>query len=190
VTQDICLKLNKSEVAADSRQVWDLLVRITHWLVAGAVIFNFFSDTGWVHRYVGYLAATLVLLRLVYGLPVIRNVINSGHAAHLKWPAPSEIFHHLAEIRSGVVSSPDGHNPLGYLAAYMMWLLVLLLAFSGWLAGTDQYWGEDWPVDLHIVISYVLEAMVVIHLAAIVVMSKLQKESLLKAMLTGNKSSR
>jgi len=166
------------------------MVRITHWLVAGALIFNFFSETGWVHRYVGYLAASLVLLRLVYGLPIIRSAINAGHPAHLKWPTLGEIFHHLAEIRSGVVTPSDGHNPLGYLAAYLMWLLVLLLAFSGWLAGTDQYWGEDWPVDLHIAISYLLEGMVVIHLAAIVIMSNLQKENLLKAMITGSKTPR
>jgi cytochrome b len=66
-----------------------------------------------------------------------------------------------------------------------MWLLIAALAFTGWLSRTDAYWGEDWPVDLHMAISNVLQGIVVVHLLAVFLMSKMQKTNLVKVMIVG-----
>lgn len=78
-----------------------------------------------------------------------------------------------------------GHNPLGQYAVYIMWLLITLLGLTGWLSRTDQYWGEDWPVDMHIMLSFLLQGMVVLHLLAVVVMSVLERRNLIRGMLNG-----
>src|SRR6185312_13066151 len=42
--------------------IWDLLVRLLHWTLAGLVLFDFvYDDGGYVHRMVGYGAAVVVL---------------------------------------------------------------------------------------------------------------------------------
>ena len=66
-----------------------------------------------------------------------------------------------------------------------MWLLIVLLGFTGWLSRTDAYWGEDWPVDLHGYLSDALLLVVITHLLAIAIISKLQKKNLVKKMLAG-----
>lgn len=163
---------------------WDLFVRMVHWLVAIAVLFNFFSDTGPLHRWVGYAATGLVLLRLLYG--AANSIFRPHHAARLWWPTFHELKHHLVELSHRKVTPAAGHNPLGQYAAYVMWLLILLLGFTGWLAGTDQFWGEDGPIDLHKGISTCLQICVVMHLLGVVTMSFLEKRNLVKAMLTGD----
>jgi cytochrome b len=78
-----------------------------------------------------------------------------------------------------------GHNPLGQYAFYIMWTLILLLGFTGWLSRTDQFWGEDWPVDLHQMLSNVLQGMVVLHLMAVMLLSKRLGRNLVRAMIRG-----
>ncbi|MGZ8251942.1 MAG: cytochrome b/b6 domain-containing protein [Methylophilaceae bacterium] len=169
--------------------VWDKWVRATHWIVASAVIFNFFSETGWIHRYVGYFAACLVIIRLFYGLPSLLRWTRAGNASQLYFPTVKDISQHISQLRSGAVTAHVGHNPLGQLAAYLLWALILSLAITGWLAGTDSYWGEDWPVDIHKALSNTLQVFVLGHFTAIALMSKLQKQNLVSAMITGRKQS-
>lgn len=78
-----------------------------------------------------------------------------------------------------------GHNPLGQLAVYVMWTLIALLAFTGWLSRTDRYWGEDWVVDIHVALSDMLLMMIVLHILGVVTVSWLQKTHLIKRMITG-----
>lgn len=160
-----------------SPSFWTGFVRITHWLVAIGVVVNFFNDTGYWHRVLGYSCVIFVLLRILYGLT---SSIQSS-----KFYLPS--FHHLrahfSELLSGKFQHHAGHNPLGQWAVYIMWTLIMSLAITGWLSRTDAYWGEDWPVDLHIVFSDVLQGFVVLHLLAVIVMSKLQRQNLIKKMI-------
>jgi cytochrome b len=156
---------------------WTGFVRLTHWLIAFAVLVNFFNDTGYWHRLIGYVCVLLVGLRVLYGLTSV--VVSS----QLHIPSYQKVKSHFLEMLSGQLQPNVGHNPLGQWAIYIMWTLILLLAITGWLSRTDAYWGEDWPVDLHMVLSNLLQAMVVLHLLAIIVMSKLQKQNLIKKMI-------
>lgn len=97
---------------------------------------------------------------------------------------------HLSAIKAKQHKTYIGHNPLGQWAVYAMWLLVMLLALSGWISRTDAYWGEDLPVTIHLVLSQLLQAMVVLHLLAIVVISKRLKQNLIKAMVAGDSSNK
>lgn len=161
-------------------QTWSIPVRLTHWLVAASVIVNMFNDTGYWHRMIGYACIVLIVLRAWHGLHA-----NTIASSRFYCPSMQAIKQHWHELRSETIQSHHGHNPLGQLAVYVMWLLIVLLGFTGWLSRTDAYWGEDWPVVLHQYLSYALMSMVGLHLVAVAVMSKLQKKNLIKNMIGG-----
>lgn len=163
--------------------VWTVCVRITHWLVAIFVLVNFFNDTGFWHRFIGYFCLALVFARISYGL-----WLSKAASSRFYMPTIANIKLHIHEIRTRIFASHIGHNPLGQLAVYLIWALIILLALTGWLSRTDAYWGEDWPVDLHVMFSNILQCLVILHIAAVVLMSKLQKKNLLKQMVTGKSS--
>jgi len=163
--------------------VWTAFVRITHWLVALFVLVNFFNDTGFWHRFIGYFCVTLVFARISYGLWVSKVASSKFYI-----PSIANIKLHIHEIRTQIFAPHIGHNPLGQLAVYFIWVLIVALAFTGWVSRTDAYWGEDWPVDLHVIFSNALQGLVILHIAAVVLMSKLQKKNLLKQMISGRSS--
>ena len=151
-----------------------------HWLVAIIVIVNFFNDTGYWHRFIGYACLILVLSRIIYGLFITKTASSQFYI-----PTLANIKLHISELNAPHFSTNVGHNPLGQWAVYAIWTLILLLALTGWLSRTDAYWGEDWPVDLHGYLSNSLMLMVVLHVSAIAVISKLQKRNLVKSMIAG-----
>lgn len=160
--------------------VWPLFVRLTHWVVAACVLVNFFNESGFWHRAIGYVCVGLVLLRMIEGV-LIHHEATSG----LYWPSLSAVHEHIKALFLGRIKPHVGHNPLGQYAVYVMWTLILLLAFTGWLSRTDELWGEDWPVDLHEALSYCLQGMVVLHLLVVTLLSKWQGKNLISAMIRG-----
>lgn len=159
---------------------WPLLVRLTHWLIACCVMVNFFNESGYWHRFIGYACIGLVLLRICDGL-----WLSQHEAAKFHLSGFAGIRLHIRQLLSGCVSAHIGHNPLGQYAVYAIWLLIALLALTGWISRTDAYWGEDWPITAHQILSYLLQGMVVLHLCAVFAMSRLQNRNLIRAMLRG-----
>lgn len=170
----------KAIFSKSNNTVWSLTVRLTHWAVATGVIINFFNDTGYWHRMVGYACILFVVLRLINGL-----WLSGAPASKFYVPKLTDIKLHLYELTAGRVTHHAGHNPLGQLAVYVMWLLIMLLGFTGWLSRTDMFWGEDLPVQIHEILSDLLQVMVVLHLLAVLLMSKLQNRNLIKAIIKG-----
>ena len=65
-------------------------------------------------------------------------------------------------------------------------MIILLIAFTGYLS-VKEFLG-DFMSEAHEAIASLALALVVIHIAAAVIMSLLQKENLIRAMVTGKKS--
>lgn len=162
--------------------VWSLLVRVTHWVVAVIVIAEWLNDTGYWHRFIGYVCLGVVLIRIVYGLNSQRKT------SRFYWPSCLLIKQHIQGLLKAKVDDHEGHNPLGQLAVYCMWLLILGLAFTGWLSRTDAYWGESGPVVVHQMLSNALMGLVFLHVFAVLLMSVLSGRFLLKQIITGRKS--
>lgn len=164
-------------------KVWDRVVRGTHWSVAALVFFQFLNEDGApLHRYAGYLAGALVLLRLAW------STRASGFAHYSKWlPSVTRIKTYLRAARNGRAPRMLGLNPLGACMALLIWTLILLLAASGWMMGWDMFWGEEWLEDIHALLAWSLLGCVAIHVTAVIVTSVRHKENLPKAMLTGRK---
>ena len=166
-------------------KVWDAWVRLTHWTVAGIVLWNLFGPTDSVHRLLGYGAAFLVVARVVWGF------IGSQYARFSAWwPTLSHLREYVRSLVGGAPLHHVSHNPLGGLMALLLWLLILALGVSGWIMRLDAFWGEDWPQEIHAWLSIVLEVCVCVHVAAAVLMSVWTRENLIKAMITGYKQVR
>ncbi|MEQ1602765.1 MAG: cytochrome B [Methylophilaceae bacterium] len=163
--------------------VWTNVIRLSHWLIAAGVILDWLNETGYWHRVIGYGCLLMVVLRVIYG------VMSKIPSARFYLPGFTQMKTHLQDVALGKAHVGTGHNPLGQWAVYAMWLLIGLLAFTGWISRTELYWGEDAPVDLHRLLSTLLMYMVILHVFSVVLMSYLTRQNLIKQMLTGKQSS-
>lgn len=167
-----------------SRPVWDRFVRLFHWSLVSCVLLNTFvlTDGEAVHQWLGYLAAGLVVARIVWGF------VGTHHARFSSFfPTPGRLRHHLNQLRAGRTDMHWGHNPLGALMMLALMGIVLGLGLSGWMQTLDAFWGEAWLMDLHEALSDVLILSVGLHAAAALVMGRLERTRLVKAMITGVK---
>ncbi len=105
-----------------SVRVWDPWVRISHWLVAAGFLAAYLSaeEVMPLHVWAGYLVATLVLLRVAWGL------VGTRHARFADFvPSPARLAGYVRDIGRGRERRYLGHNPLGGVMA-----LALLLALA------------------------------------------------------------
>ncbi|KZE33455.1 cytochrome b [Crenobacter luteus] len=167
--------------------VWDRFVRFFHWSLVACVTLNLFvlEEGETPHRWAGYAAAALVAARVVWGF------VGSRHARFADFfPTPSRVAAHLRALRAGRHLPTAGHNPLGAVMMLALMGLVLSLGATGYMMGTDAFWGEEWLEALHESLSTLLLASVGLHAAAALVMSRVERTPLVKAMVTGVKERR
>jgi cytochrome b len=169
---------------AEGVAVWDRVVRLTHWSVAALVLYDYWQDSGdrW-HRNLGYAAAALVLLRLVWAL------VGSPPARFASWwPTPARLRAYCASLLAGRPGRSLGHNPLGASMMLALWSLILGLALTGWMSRLDYFWGDDGIKAIHAWLAHALIVLVAIHVLAVLVMSRVHRQNLVAAMLTGRKA--
>ena len=160
--------------------VWDRFVRWHHWSLIGLLAVDGFvldgSDAP--HHWVGYAAAGLVGARLVWG------VIGPSSARFVSFfPTPARIRAYVRTLRQPM----RGHNPIGAIMIMLLLTLVLALGVTGWLLGTDAYWGDETLETLHEALAYGLLGCAFIHVAGVLLVSWRTRVNLLRAMLTGYK---
>eukprot|EP01041_Mallomonas_annulata_P020899 gene20899-40817_t len=65
--------------------------------------------------------------------------------------------------------------------------MVLSLGLTGWMQTLDAFWGVEWLMDLHEGLGEWLMPMVGLHVAATIIMGRIERTRLVKAMVTGVK---
>ncbi|QPR29162.1 cytochrome b/b6 domain-containing protein [Edwardsiella hoshinae] len=162
---------------------WDAVVRLTHWSVALGFLLNRLYLTlpgGFWHRSVGLTVAGLVILRLLWGGTFARGPARLSAFI----PTPHSLIQHLHELRSRTVPQTLHHNPLGAIGIWLTWLLLLLIAWTGW--GQDSALALRWPLDLwHLWLIEALTLVVCVHVLAVIAMSLWLRRNLIHAMLPG-----
>jgi cytochrome b len=176
--------LDAPTAPVESVRVWDRFVRLFHWGLVGCVLVNYFvlTDGEDLHQWLGYAATALVLARVVWGF------VGSAHARFSDFfPTPQRIRADLAAWRSGRVPRHSGHTPLGAVMMLVLMLTVLGLGLTGWLQTTDWFWGDERMQEVHEFLGQALISLAVLHAAAAIVMGRLERTNLVKAMFTGVK---
>jgi cytochrome b len=173
----------RSLAAPASVKVWDPLVRLIHWGLAAAVIFALLPDTSRsLHETAGYIAASFVLLRIVWGF------VGSAHARFNDFVRPpGTVFAYLRDVARLHPRRYLGHNPAGGAMILALLGLVLVAALSGWMSETDRFFGVYWVEAVHAGSANLLIGLVVLHVVGVVVSSLLHGENLIRAMFTGRK---
>jgi cytochrome b len=168
--------------------VWDKFVRVFHWTLVLCVCANFFvlDEHADSHAWTGYAACGLIFARVIWGF------IGTRYARFTDFfPTFSRLKAHFVAMRNRHASSLTrvvGHNPLGALMMFALIGLVLALGVTGYLMGTDEYWGEEWLENLHTWLANTLIAAIFVHVAAAIIMSRLERVNLIRAMVTGMKT--
>ncbi len=184
-------------------RVWDIPIRLFHWLLVLAVIGLFVSGKlggNWMewHQRLGAFVLGLILFRLVWGFT------GSFHARFVNFVrGPATAWAYLrAMIRKDPTAdlpAYSGHNPLGALSVVAMLLVIGFQAVSGLFADDDILSSgpyaasvskevSDWLTKLHKLNSDLILILIGVHISAILFYVLVKKENLLKAMFTGKKS--
>lgn len=135
-----------------------------------------------MHQWLGYGAAALVIARVLWGF------IGTGHARFADFfPTVARLRAHLADLRAGRPDPHLGHNPLGALMMLALMALVIALGVTGYLQGTDRFWGEAWMQDTHALLADGLITLAAVHALAAILVGRREGVNLVAAMITGVK---
>ncbi len=167
-----------------AHRVWDPLVRVVHWSIAGLVLANvaLLEEGDPAHRFAGYAVLALVGLRLAWG------VVGSRHARFSAFP-PSlgGALSHLSGLVTGAARREThlSHTPLGALMAYALWGLLAAICLSGIAAHTGLLGGGEAGEELHETLANLALAAIALHVGGVILESRLSGVGLVSAMLTG-----
>ena len=181
-------------------RVWDPLVRMFHWGLAGSFAIAFLTEDDLLalHVWAGYLILGLIFIRVLWGFVGTR---------HARWSdfvkQPTEIFIYLKAIIRSRAARYLGHNPAGGAMVVALMLSVTLTGLSGLavygaqelsgpmaplLSGLSEGWAHALE-DIHEVVANLTLLLVLLHLAGVALASLQHRENLVRAMITGLKRS-
>ncbi len=180
-------------------RVWDLPTRTFHWLLATGVLASIAS--AWIggnamvwHFRLGYVAFTLLAFRLVWGLV-------GGHWSRFVnfIYAPASIVRYLRGQSRADEQHEVGHNPLGAFSVFGVLALLALQVGTGLFADDEisntgplikfvsgatslalTKWHKGWG-------QWLIIALIVLHVAAILYYLLAKQRNLVKPMVTGDK---
>jgi cytochrome b len=175
-------------------RVWDLPTRVFHWALAASAIGLFATGlTGgnWIiwHERIGFCVLTLLLFRVIWG---VIGSDTSRFGDFLRGPRAL-----ITYLKTGV-SPTHGHSPLGGLSVVALLALMLLQATTGLMVDDDiankgplaDKVSSAWvalATKVHRLNKWVLGAMVLLHLCAIIFYTFKKKQKLVGPMVSGER---
>ncbi len=178
-------------------RVWDAPTRWFHWLLTVAVVAlvvtaNLGGSAMEWHFRLGYAVVALLIFRLTWG-------VLGGH-----WSRFGNFLYKPQQIVQYLRGQPSqehrvGHNPVGALSVYALLGVLMLQSISGLFSDDEisatgpftHLVSGEWVSNAtwyHADIGqYILMALVVLHVAAILFYWFKKKENLVQPMLSGDK---
>lgn len=191
-------------------RVWDLVVRIGHWVLAAGFLVAWLSAEEWegVHAWSGYLIGAVIVIRLVWG------IVGTRHARFSHFVrGPRAVFAYIRGLLSGTAARYLGHNPAGGAMAIALLLALSVTVGSGVMlyaieenAGPlasyvnsggnryiepEEHEGESaseerWE-DIHEIAATSTLWLVGLHILGVLASSLAHRENLPRGMITGRK---
>lgn len=164
--------------------VWDLPVRVGHWLLAISFFIAYLTSESerWrlVHVTSGAVVLAIVSFRLLWG------IVGSHHARFSSFvTSPRVVLRYLSSLRRDEHEVYVGHNPAGG------WSVMALLACCLATTLTGLAIHNAWPIlgneDVHEWMATLCLCLIGLHLAGVLLSSLVNRENLVRAMLTGYK---
>jgi len=188
------------ETTSNTVRVWDPLLRLFHWSLAGsfAIAFVTEDDLLALHVWAGYLILGLIMIRVLWGFVGPR---------HARWSdfvkEPTEILAYLKAAIQFRAARYLGHNPAGGAMVVALMLSLTITGLTGLavygaqelsgpmaplLGGLSEGWAHALE-DIHEVLANLTLLLVLLHLAGVALASLQHRENLVRAMITGLKRS-
>ena len=165
-----------------SVKVWDLFVRVFHWLLVALFALAWYSGGIWdqPHLAAGYFVLALVVARIVWGF------VGSRYARFSNFIyGPRVTLRYMADMVRMRAPRYLGHNPAGGAMVITLLATLIVLCISGVMMTTDAFWGEKWVNSLHAVASTTALVLVGLHVGGVILASIEHGENLVRAMITG-----
>jgi cytochrome b len=168
--------------APDMVKVWDWPLRAFHWALAFFVLLAWFTPgkSDGLHRFAGYSVIALIVFRLAWGLLGTRFSRFHAIGRRLR-AAPAYLF----KLHRGKTGRYRGLNPAGTAMMVALLLLLTVSTVTGWMSTTVRFFGVPWVEDTHGYVSDAVMVLVVVHVLGVLAMCVLQRENLVRAMITG-----
>ena len=178
--------------SAPMQPVWDLPIRLFHWTLAALIGFSWWSaeehHTDW-HIWSGIAILTLLIFRLLWGL-VGSSTVRFANFVR----GPKAVRAYLRDAKGW---RPVGHTPLGAVSVVALLLATAIQVGLG-LISVDEDGLVEGPLahlvsldtsdaaqDVHEIFFYVLLALIVLHVAAILFYRLVLGKKLAGAMIGG-----
>lgn len=165
-------------------KVWDVPVRVFHWLLAGAFAGAYgvaeSEQLRGLHTILGYTTLGLIAFRIIWGF------VGSPFARFRSFLfSPAAAIGYLRSLSSAAPRHFVGHNPAGSYAIYAILLLGIATGATGYLT-LNEIGGESLE-DIHEVCANLWLGVVIVHIAGVLMGSWIHRENLVGAMITGYK---
>jgi cytochrome b len=165
--------------------VWDVPTRVFHWLLVlsfgGAFLTAESERYRDIHVVLGYTLLGLLGFRLLWGF------VGTRYARFRSFLfKPGEVVAYVRSLLGGKPAHYVGHNPAGSAAIWLLLGLGILTAASGVLLFQDI--GGEALEEVHELVPNAMLAVVLVHIAGVVVSSLMHRENLVRSMVTGFKT--
>jgi len=177
-------------------KVWDLPVRIFHWLLVAGFFVAYFTEDDLLemHVWAGYLVSALLVFRIIWGF------IGNQYARFANFLCrPAQSINYIKDVFALNAKRYIGHNPAGAAMIVLLLISLLFTVLTGFAVyGADQAAGplanigpanEELWEELHEFFANFTLLLVVAHVVGVLVESYLHKENLARAMVHGYKKS-
>lgn len=183
-----------------STGVWDLPVRICHWLmvflfVAQWATAQWLNDKIELHAKIGYVFIAVVVFRIVWGFCGTYYARFTTFLYH-----PYRIIDYTKNMLKPHSPVHLSHNPLGGIMVLILLSLLLLQGISGLFMTDDIFFNAPYYYsvsasmqtlmsNIHHYAFCALKISIAVHIVAVFMYTFMKKQALISAMFTGNKPS-
>jgi cytochrome b len=177
-------------------KVWDLPLRIFHWLLVAGFFVAYLTEDELltVHVWAGYLVSGLILFRLVWGVGGNEYARFSSFLC-----SPVQSVAYVKDLVTLKTKRYLGHNPAGAAMIVLLLVSLIMTVVTGFaVLGADQAAGplatigssnEKMWEEVHEFFANFTLVLVFVHVVGVAVESYIHRENLVKAMVHGYKKS-